>query len=333
MISVLHLKGRDDVEAEARAWIVQLDGRAPSREDLAALAEWARRSPRHAACLREAADLWGQLDGLAEVLKEVTPAPERRPALRAWSVAAAAGGLAAALVGAAYVGVVVLREPSAASAAHTLHATRVGEQRTIALPDGSSAELNTDSVLEVDYSAGERTVRVVHGEAMFDVEHDTSRPFIVLADASAVRAVGTQFAVRLEPERLEVTVSEGAVDLIPRVGEDRAADAVRVAAYQAASVTDGEPVVSDLDVRTLDRRLSWRDGVLEFEGEPLSEVVAEVSRYTELQLVISDSELGNLRIGGRFGVGETERLLDALESGFGVRVTRGEGPIVRLSLE
>src|SRR6185312_11131352 len=75
------------------------------------------------------------------------------------------------------------------------YTTAIGEQRTCKLQDGSMVYLNTDSRLEVDFSKAVREVRLVRGEALFVVEHDTRRPFIVRSGDTSVRAVGTQFNV------------------------------------------------------------------------------------------------------------------------------------------
>ena len=69
------------------------------------------------------------------------------------------------------------------------------------------------------------------------------------------------------------------------------------------------------------RRLSWTEGVLLFSGEALEDVVDEISRYTMAQIEFADPEVGAIRIGGRFPVGETETMFETLENAFGLRVT------------
>ena len=79
------------------------------------------------------------------------------------------------------------------------------------------------------------------------------------------------------------------------------------------------------------RKLAWRQGMLVFTGESLPSVVADVSRYTDVQIEIADPELNNLKVGGYFKVGEVEPMLEALEGSFGVRVERLDAKHVRLS--
>ena len=81
-------------------------------------------------------------------------------------------------------------------------------------------------------------------------------------------------------------------------------------------------IVAPLQRRELEERLAWRDGILTFSGDPLEEVVREIGRYTTVSIEIPDPAIRQLRIGGRFPVGETEAMLSALETNFHLRVTR-----------
>ena len=94
--------------------------------------------------------------------------------------------------------------------------TQVGEQKTIALSDGSTVILNTDSVLDIELTENSRIMRLTQGEAHFDVAPNPDRPFLVYAGDGIVKAVGTAFTVYLRKKAVEVTVSEGVVALIAR---------------------------------------------------------------------------------------------------------------------
>src|SRR5690606_38747537 len=89
------------------------------------------------------------------------------------------------------------------------------------LSDGSSLILNTNSIVQQHYSATQRMVRLESGEALFNVAHDASRPFVVLAADGVFRAVGTRFSVRIDPDHVTVTVTEGRVGLQPRLKDWR----------------------------------------------------------------------------------------------------------------
>jgi len=76
------------------------------------------------------------------------------------------------------------------------------------------------------------------------------------------------------------------------------------------------------DPQALNRHLAWIEGKLVFDGEPLEQVVREVSRYTPVKIEVTDARLKQLRIGGQFQIGETEALFDVLQSGFALSISR-----------
>jgi transmembrane sensor len=94
---------------------------------------------------------------------------------------------------------------------HSTYATDIGERRSITLEDGSTIDLNARSMVRVRFSKGERDVELLEGQALFAVAHDASRPFIVSAGNTVVRAVGTQFDVYRRRSGTTVTVVEGRV--------------------------------------------------------------------------------------------------------------------------
>lgn len=238
--------------------------------------------------------------------------------------------------------------------------TVVGEQVTDTLPDGSVLHLNTNTRVEVDYSGPNRQITLHQGEAHFDVAPDPNRPFEVYAGNQLVTAIGTAFSVYLDKERFEVIVSEGKVGLAviapglstntdgvaDRNGQPSLKEQADVNGYNEireslGSLVAGQSVVlpigqnaidkiKDYDVQEVKRQLSWLEGKLVFAGDPLGDVVREVSRYTSMQIEVETPELKNMRIGGQFQVGETEALFDVLESGFGLTITRVSEKHVRI---
>ncbi len=201
-----------------------------------------------------------------------------------------------------------------------LYRTGVGERRVVALRDGSSVTLNTASTVEVAYTDAERRVRLVRGEALFDVAHDAARPFLVDAGSARFRALGTAFNVRLRPDVVELTVTEGVVGVVAREGEVKAPPAARIAAGGGAIVRSGAVAPTALDGQHLRQRTAWQEGVLEFDGESLAQVVGEFNRYRRQPIVIGDARLESLRIGGRFEVDEADKFLAALTSSFPIEV-------------
>lgn len=236
----------------------------------------------------------------------------------------------------------------------TVYITSIGEQSIHTLRDGSRLRLNTDSKVEVRFTDQRRKIALLKGEAHFEVKPDRNRPFEVYAGDRMVRAVGTAFSVYLVGDEVKVVVSEGKVDLgvltyarnnqgplsdnlpgtlpdkkTPMPVESKSLNIKKVGSLEAGESivipnnSEGVPKnIVRYKEQELARRLAWTEGRLVFVGDSLEYVVKEVSRYTSVKIDVIDEEIKQLRIGGSFQVGKTEKLFDALEMGFDVRIVR-----------
>jgi transmembrane sensor len=329
--------GAAGIERRAADWIALRETRALSPAEAAAFAAWRAADPRHEAAVAELDTTWAALDGLrAYPRPAAAPAdPEffshprsRRVAwLRALPFAAAAAAVVALAAGAWLFSGSLRR--SAPAPALTASPT------TLRLEDGSEVELRPGSEVAPQFTAAERRVRLVRGEAHFTVAKNPARPFVVEAGGVAVRAVGTAFNVRLDPaaSAVAVLVTEGVV----RVGEPAA-----VAAESAPTLTAGQrttvagaplpsavaPVVETLAPAEIDRELAWQSSRLVFDATPLAEVIARFAGHGGPRLVLADPALAALPISGRFRAANAADFIELLESGFGVAVERRPGEIV-----
>lgn len=204
----------------------------------------------------------------------------------------------------------------------SLHQTAIGEVSTLQLPDGSEATLNTDTRLEVRFTSQERRVRLVQGQAYFDVTPDARRPFVVEAEDREVTAVGTAFDVWLSAEHFQVVLEQGVVQ-IERVGvyrgsDERALTVLRPGRSLIVVPGGGEQVV-DADVR---RHGRWRSGFVEFDNDPLGAAVAEFGRYVDQRITLEDPHIADLRLSGVFRIGDLEPFLGVIGQIFPVRVER-----------
>ncbi|HUI60641.1 MAG TPA: FecR domain-containing protein [Steroidobacteraceae bacterium] len=178
--------------------------------------------------------------------------------------------------------------------------TGIGEQLTCKLEDGSFVVLNTDSRIELDFTRSARNIRLVRGEALFMVEHDARRPFVVRADDARVSAIGTQFNVRQRAGATEVSVVEGTVEVTPLDKQSAVARASqppanshpseeRAVAPDPVSVTAGEKAQVSLgrvskSVEPAVDVLAWRQRRLIFYDATLAEVADEFNRYNRSQI-------------------------------------------------
>jgi transmembrane sensor len=307
----------------AEAWFARMHSPDRTARDESDLQRWLDADPRNAGAYAECeklAAICSELRSHHALVDELLAdnAPRARPARRL-SMApylgpmAAAAGAAAICVGLYLaIGVPAPEVPRTAT-------TAKGQLREIALEDGSRIQLNSETVLDWRMGSTERRVELRRGEAFFDVARDPRRPFIVRAGSSEVRVVGTQFSVREDGGRLEVVVKEGKVDVIP--------DSVRTLGPEPPKVelTPGKRLSYD-NARNLvriatvdaDRSLTWRTGSLDFDAVTLDEALAEVNRYAAKPLVVVDDRLRDLRVSGRFRVGDTDAVLFALRERFGI---------------
>jgi transmembrane sensor len=320
------------IEAEAAEWLVRLDCGTLSGEDYAAYREWLARSPAHRDTFARLSVVWSSLDAAkayADPLPGVAAGsaePVKKHRGWHWKIATAVA-LVLVLAGG---GLAYWNWPEPAPVV-IAYETPVGAQRTVTLADGTSVLLNTASRIEVAYSRKARDVRLVRGEAYFEVVHDNARLFTVISGIRQVRDLGTAFAVRESGKALEVTVAKGAVELVVAPAAENAERVGVLNAGQSAAFDRKLTYKRQLSAVELNRQISWRDGVLVYAGEPLAKVVADFSRYTNVKIELADPHLADLPVGGYFEVGKLPAVLEALESNFGVHVTWVDQAHVRLS--
>lgn len=203
--------------------------------------------------------------------------------------------------------------------------TGIGEWRDIALDDGSTLHLNSDSEAEVRFTANGRKVRILKGEASFDVAHDKDRPFDVEARSAVIRAVGTAFNVRMRPSIVELTVTQGAVTVHSGGGSTQ-----KVAAGAGAVIQPRTIAVTRLGSKMIDQRIAWRDQMVELDGETIDQAAGEFNRYRAAPILIGDTRVSALRIGGRFGTSDSKEFLSALQLSLPIRAVQGEDGSVML---
>jgi transmembrane sensor len=201
-----------------------------------------------------------------------------------------------------------------------VYATALGEQRSLALNDGSTVQLNSLSKIRVRYSEHERTVDLLQGQALFHVAKDSTRPFIVDSGQTRVKAVGTQFDVYRKADGTIITVVEGRVAIL---NEGRPSgpqhEGVFVAAGEQITVSPRiarKTVHPNLAVAT-----SWTQRQLVFDSASFADVAEEFNRYNRRKLVIDASALGTQHISGVFSSTDTASLIRFLRDRPGVRVT------------
>ncbi|MBW9086589.1 FecR family protein [Rhizobium wenxiniae] len=195
--------------------------------------------------------------------------------------------------------------------------TATGEPRTITLADGSTVEMNAESAIAIHLTPGERRIKLLRGEAFFQVAADATRPFVVEANKGTTTALGTAFDINLTEQDTKVVVTEHAV----MVASEDGGRAHRLFEGQQISYDpDGRlhaPEVADIEAAT-----AWRQGRIIFEDRPLSSVVEQIDRYVPGRIIIPQSDLANRKISGSLDLKQPDAALDAFANAIGIRITR-----------
>ncbi len=339
------------VTAEAERWLARHD-RGLSAAETEAFVRWRAESPTHAAEFDRLSATWQNADLLqtnsdlraltthleAAALLDLAARRGRRARLL-WST-----GLAAAAV-VAFALLQPWRAPDAGApavgvATATSVDVRPAEARRLVLPDGSVVQLRGNSEVRPEFTATERRVRLVRGEAHFAVKKDPARPFLVEAQGAAVRAVGTAFNVQLSPTAIDVLVTEGVIALhdaaspgaVPIVGDAPRAQAghrarVSISGGRAAA---GSVTVSPVSPAEIEQSLSWQFAAIIFRRATLAEAIAAFNAQAGTRFELADPKLHSRQISGTFTVNQAAAFVRLLEQAAEVRVERARDGRVRL---
>jgi transmembrane sensor len=312
-------------EDEAAIWLARLDGGELSLSEREKFEKWRQARRENQVAFDSLSATWKQMGQIAALLadslddgskpvlrRELSDNARRKERTRSLATAAAV----IVLIGSVWF----LRDVRHSS--HEQH-TDVGEVRVVELTDGSSMTLGTDSRVSVEYSERQRRVEVRTGEVFFAVSPDAQRPFLVSTVKGDIKAVGTAFNVRVRRDEVDVLVEEGQVELALTNGDEPNRGNRRLVSQhqrsELASHVSAPQVVSPTEMRRL---LSWREGRIYFDDEPLSDAVREVERFTNKRIFVASKELEDLRIGGVYKIGDVEGFVSALEDLFPVAVVR-----------
>jgi transmembrane sensor len=277
--------------AEAAAWLARLHAEDRDATDEAAFRAWLNADPAHA-CAFEAVDrMWSDIGGLTELrseLRAVRP-PIRSPSLASRRALLASVGLLAVSGGS----VMFWRSASA-----NVYETDVGEQKHVALDDGSQLFLDAKTRIAVSFSDTERNVDLQYGRANFRVVPDLKRPFIVEAAQHKIVASRCNFDVRCEDGQVQVVLIHGEADVKPSSAPQGRGETLRSGERLVASET-----AEKRDKPDLARVLAWQTGYEMFDKEELADAVQEMNRYSTQRLEV-DPAVAALKVSGVYRVGD-----------------------------
>ncbi|OZI71411.1 FecR domain-containing protein [Bordetella genomosp. 12] len=295
----------EKVTMQAVRWLVALQAADANEQTHRAWMQWRGECADHEMAWRHIERVGGQLRGshaplLSETLVRAgQKRTSRRQALKVLSISMLSA------TGAWTLGQTVLWQRWRAD-----YSADVGEQRRIALPDGTDMLINSGSAVDVQFSQDERLVRLVAGEVFVSsavdpqsVSTGRSRPLIVQTDQGRVQALGTQFAVRQLEAETAVSILEGAVAIMPVN-----ATSGRQVFQRGEQVQFGRTAISSVTaLRATD--LAWSTGMLIARDMPLPAFLSELSRYRHGWLQC-DPSLNELKISGIYPLRDSDRVLE-----------------------
>mgnify|MGYP005841764029 CR=1 FL=1 len=328
-------RGETRVQREAAFWLSLIEADTPSAVDRARFQQWLEDDPANAAAYEELSALWHDSGTLTHLADLERPRARQRDLGRGWhGWRSRRLAIPAAVLAVAALVLLVVAWPGDAPVpvdgiAGGVHATDVAEIRELALADGSAVTLGPRSRLEVAYTAAERRVALTAGEAFFSVVPDADRPFIVAANGTRIRVLGTRFNVHEGPRGLTVAVAEGRVE-IARTPPDGDAEEGAATAGERRQLAAGQKLLAAkgrlAEVARIPRELpgAWRTGRLVYENATLAEVVADANRYSRTPIAIGAPALADLRVFATFRAQDIETMIADIESALPVIAERDD---------
>jgi transmembrane sensor len=335
------------IAREAAEWLVALSDTECTREQREQFITWLRRSNLHVEEFLRISELTGTLahypfwpdDSVADLIASARAAEREGVARRigtsihpAIAPSKSSNSFArrrwrASVVLAASLMIVVLTVGVMTGMfdwSSKTYVTNAGEMRSIALEDGSVVELNTRSRLRARFTANERRLQLLAGEAIFNVARNPRRPFRVFAGSTEIVAVGTQFNVDAHDSRTVVTVLEGRVrvtnnaDLPPQ-----GARPIELSRGEQAVIARHQPP-KRISMADTARATAWTERRLFFEGATLADIAAEFARYNDKSIRINGQGLASRRITGVFNATDQATFVEFLRTHSDVRVREDE---------
>lgn len=284
---------------------------------------WLAADSRHRRAWTHAQQAWNVLDKVeqASTATDIRPTqsaaviafpdPSRyRPPVRRRLLGALSGLAAAAAIA-------LFLSPSLLLKLRADYSTRTAEIDNVRLADGTLVRLGARSAIDADVSGPVRKIRLVAGEAWFDVAHDARRPFIVESGLVETRVLGTAFEVRRIEESTEVGVGRGRVRV-----------SVATPARPSADLLPGQRAIFDASGRLRRETLpvasiaSWRDGHIFGNNVSVGAIVDQLRRYDSGWIIVTDGVIANKRVTGLYDARQPDKALDALIETAGGRITR-----------
>ncbi|BCD84611.1 sensor [Pseudomonas solani] len=282
------------IAAQAVQWLVELQGGTPSRQRQDAWQRWRAADPEHERAWQRIESVNQGLRGLntpsALAALDAPSSRSRRDALKLLTLLVIAGG-----------GALAVRESDPLLALRADQSTAVGERRNLALADGSTLSLNTDSALDIRFDARQRLLHLRQGEMLVEAV-DEARPLRVETPQGLILLHGGRLAVRLQESRSQVSLFTGEAQVFSH-GQRLALQPGQRLNLDARG--SGAAQVAD------ENSVAWINGMLVASAMRLGDFLAELGRYRHGRIGC-DPAIADLRLSGTYPLDHTDSILAML---------------------
>jgi transmembrane sensor len=324
------------IEKEAIKWSIALSGDDVDKRVIDAFYAWREQSPEHEAIFQKVDRVWLGMSNMAHIKSLDT---QKQPVdswwdklnqkIQSWfSVPVMAG--AAISMSVLFALVLTFKAPQIggenAPALVQVFETPHASVKTFLLDDGSQVTLGAESKIKVVYNSHYREVSLLKGEALFDVEHNKDLPFIVNSGDTQTRVLGTTFLVKRNADSVQVAVKEGkvGVGIMPsetKVMKVQDLGAQLIAGQMVTSNKRGDVgAISSVDIDSI---ASWQSGRLVYESALLKTVVADMNRYSDIEIMIASDKIAALEVSIAFDVGDIEETLETIALVLDIKINKG----------
>ncbi len=261
---------------------------------------WCAADPRHVEAWADIADLHDQLGQLPHPTRYIARrdhvvafAPRR--SWRGWAIAAS-------------VALALAFGPNLRRQFLADYTTARAELRQITLEDGSIVHLGADSAIALAFTPSTRAVKLLEGEAFFEVSHKPQRPFEVHSGDITTRVLGTAFMVRHAGDSTAVQVQSGqvAVEDDTRIALE-AGDWLRISSDAGLEQGHGAP----------EQATAFRQHRMVAQNRPLGDALNELQRHFSGKIVVMSPGLKQERVTGVYNTTTPLEAARALVQPFG----------------
>ncbi|TDF84431.1 FecR family protein [Pseudomonas sp. H9] len=304
------MNAEDSVEAQAAEWVLRMSEGPLSPQEREAFEHWCQLDSCHQAAFERISSVVAQLHSLRS---------QRAPARAALQLPAKRRFKTRHLLGIgvllANLGVVLSLSGFRADDLFADMHTSPGEWQSRTLEDGSRITLYGNSAIDLQFDGGQRRIELRRGQVLVDVEHDASRPFVVVTGDGSFTALGTRFVVSRGQGQSELSMLQSAV-AVQSADRSQALDVHR--GGRAWVQRDAVGRLPDIDPASLEQ--AWQRHQLVVESMPLAQVLQALGRQRPGHLQFDAAELADLKVSAVLPLDDTERALQLLAEALPIRV-------------